>query len=376
MLTVIRRFARKLVLRLFLAVTGVVAALLSAELIVRTVTPAQGVTHTPEQYLGPRKVGFVPHSRWEIDDPEYRETIQVNSLGYRDEEIDLSRETIVFLGDSQTFGTGVNQGERVSDLVRQYINANCPTLNVLNVSMPGASTYDERRFLADVIKKGVKVRHVFLSIVTNDHFANEQDADDPLEFDDDDHLPQRQHSYFSRWVKRHRYDSRLVQLIVERLSRSDLFLSVYSKIKFDFGIGEFRSLRDIYVDEEGSRSRLHYTQTAVDEIQKLAPVSIILIPDRYRFDPTLLKVARKELLQEIKTGQELDFDRESKLVRDIANELTAPLIDPIEFFRSAEDPGSLSFPLNGHLTVTGHKLLAGIILRDPAALRTVCGDKN
>lgn len=366
------RLIRPLFIRCLLVAFGVFISLILGELTVRLATSPYAVTRTPVEFVTPNKVGFIPLSRWQLTEPEFQTTVEINSLGYRDLEIDPEKATIVVLGDSQTFGTGVNAGERMSDHVRAYVEQNCPNYNVLNVSMPGASTYDERRFLADVQRKGVSVRYVLLNIVTNDHVGNENDENDPPEFDTEDNKASATKSRFSIFVQKHRYDSRLVMLLVRTLSAQEWFASWYTNMKFDLGIGEFRALHKIYLDEAASAAQFQFTKRAITKIRALAPVTAVLIPDRYRVDPLLHDTAATELRSHVKPGQILDFDRESRLIKSITEELEVELIDPIENFRRAPDPSALSFPINGHLTRAGQALLGHEVLKSSKGFATVC----
>jgi hypothetical protein len=72
---------------------------------------------------------------WRIA-PEFRFTINTNSLGMRDPEPGKSlREGIVFVGDSFTMGYGVQDGEAFPALVRKGLQRRGVTIPVLNTGM-------------------------------------------------------------------------------------------------------------------------------------------------------------------------------------------------------------------------------------------------
>lgn len=365
-----RLLIKAIALRLILALFGISLTLIAAEISLRIVLPSAPTTNTPRDVLGPRKIGYVPFARWNVNEPEFKTVIHINSLGYRDQEIKPGVPTIVFLGDSQTFGTGVNFGERASDVVRESIDKSLTPLNVLNVAMPGASTFDERRLLVDVVKKGVNVKHVVLLVSTNDHFANSEDQDDPLEFDHVDGRPKKE-SAMKSWIKENRYRSRLVQFSLQRLVQLSWFQTMYSGLKADLGVGEFISLRNLYVDEREARNQIISTKQAIEHIQKIAPVTVVMVPDRYRVDPKLRTTAERELSAGLKPWQSVELDRESRLLREVSLTLGADFVDPNDDFRRQSEPHTLAYPLNGHLTVRGQRLLGDSIRKESKYIQSV-----
>lgn len=361
---------KDLFIKVLLLSFSLILTLALGEVAVRILIPANGVTHNPIEFINPNKAGFKSNSSWEVSEPEFIEKVSINSLGYRDQEIDPQKESIIFLGDSQTFGTGVNFGERTSDRVEQYVKKNCPNYNVLNVSMPGASTFDERRFLLDILNKGVKIKAVFLNIVTNDHYSNFKAKDLPLEFDPKQEVVNRK-TKFSFW-KKYRYKSRLINLSLQALSKYPWFLKIYSYLKLDLGLGEFQALKNIYLNEEVSIEQIKATEKAIEKIKEISPVSLILIPDRYRYNLGLQKSAEKELTENITSEEKLDFDREARQLKEVSLKQNIEFIDPIEVFKDHPNPLSLAYPINGHLTKEGHSLLAETIIKQSALLKNIC----
>lgn len=73
----------------------------------------------------------------------HKVSIYSNSLGFRSPEISPKKESgtyrIVFIGDSTTFGWGVNQDERFSELLQKRLNveAKCNRYEIINLGIPG-----------------------------------------------------------------------------------------------------------------------------------------------------------------------------------------------------------------------------------------------
>ena len=359
---------------ILLATAATVLSLLGAELLLRIVFPSNGVTRIPTQYLTESRIGFTPNAEWTVVEPEFTEKVNINSLGYRDIEVDPARPTIVFLGDSQTFGTGLNFGERVSDIVRAELPSRCASfpLQVLNVAMPGASTFDELAFLQDIRSKGVKVQAVLLGVVTNDHLPNKKQTELKEKLGKD--LARKKEWSLSKFLRELRNGSRLISFTTQRLSKIAWFNSIYAKYKLDLGLGEFQSLRNIYANEEIAADKISYTTQLIKQIATIAPTSVVVIPDKYRYVSSLQGAAYEELVKGLQPGETIDFNRESRIMRESLSETSIEYFDPIDTFARHAQPDTLSYPINGHLSPLGARLLAEEILRSSSVLQAACGN--
>ena len=84
-----------------------------------------------------------------IAEHAYRSTVTTNSLGFRGPEIDPNKPLLVFLGDSITFGYGINDDETITS----KIQAELPTWNVLNTASPGYNLHQQTAVFREKIKK-------------------------------------------------------------------------------------------------------------------------------------------------------------------------------------------------------------------------------
>jgi hypothetical protein len=160
----------------------------------------------------------VPNSRSTVALP--RETsVSHNSLGVRDAEFQRDgKPTILFVGDSLTWGYNLEVGERFSDLIRGMI----PAYNVVNAGVSGYGT-DQEYLMAKRLWPVVEPSIVVLMFcVENDHTDNSQNmryfnykpyvtaaAGGGLEFRGQP-APRPRRSYFSdNWLGRHSMLARL-----------------------------------------------------------------------------------------------------------------------------------------------------------------------
>jgi len=79
-----------------------------------------------------------------------QECVSINSFGLRDSEIDKDKETtirLLLLGDSVTFGWGVNQKEIFPEVLERLLNQNSTTeIEVINAGVGGYNTYQETQY--------------------------------------------------------------------------------------------------------------------------------------------------------------------------------------------------------------------------------------
>ncbi len=128
-----------------------------------------------------------PIPRWFEEDAEYRYVlkknfrqsypfvgtdfimeVQTNSLGFRDEEIELDpadkRPRILLLGDSFVFGFGVNIDDRLDSSLQEYIGDEAV---VINAGVPAWGTVQETKFGRDLFDR-VRPDVIVLTFCGND----------------------------------------------------------------------------------------------------------------------------------------------------------------------------------------------------------------
>ncbi len=89
----------------------------------------------PDIMMSDKLLGFrmMPNATREVHSAEFNLVYRTNSLGLREKEIGpTDKFKILFLGDSNTFGWGVPDGERFSDLIEKEI----PSVYSINAGVP------------------------------------------------------------------------------------------------------------------------------------------------------------------------------------------------------------------------------------------------
>lgn len=172
----------KLWLRLILVGGSILVGLVFAELFLR-VFPRQEDLATiyqmeriPETMLMAKydpKVGFrmEPNAKLEYQNPELRFTIATDGQGYR--KLTGTKEgdaTVVFVGDSFVWGTGVEASETIAARFAELVHLASP---VLPLAAPGWSSGQEMLALEDYFDGGHKPSLViFLFYLDNDLYEN------------------------------------------------------------------------------------------------------------------------------------------------------------------------------------------------------------
>lgn len=142
--------ARRLAARLGLAIAATVASLLVAELLVAVLVPAPGAgihfvararacCRLDDRLIWTFRPGV--SGTWGTD--EFEETASINSIGMRDHEIGPKRPgelRILAIGDSFTYGHGVQLDESYPKVVERALDGQVPragAVSVLNAGQPG-----------------------------------------------------------------------------------------------------------------------------------------------------------------------------------------------------------------------------------------------
>jgi hypothetical protein len=85
------------------------------------------------------------------------EHVHLNTSGFREREYELTKSRgsyrIAVIGDSYTFGQGIEKAERFSDLLELDLNRERRQIEVLNFGRPGYNTIDEIAVLRETVLK-------------------------------------------------------------------------------------------------------------------------------------------------------------------------------------------------------------------------------
>jgi lysophospholipase L1-like esterase len=125
-----------------------------------------GLDRVTGLFVGPQEQGLVfPRNvTRHFQTPEFAFTTTTNSLGFRDREFSeekTARTRIVALGDSFTYGWGVEAEQSWPRMLEQRLRSSGLDVEVLNLGQPGASP----RTYAEIAEKGIPQLHPDIVIV-------------------------------------------------------------------------------------------------------------------------------------------------------------------------------------------------------------------
>lgn len=151
----IHEIARTWVIHIMLVCAGIVTALLAAEILVALLLPQQvRMATSPASFFleYDPDIGWVNRAGAEGVSGTARDVgafnVRINSLGYRGKEVAVPKPAevrrIAFLGDSNTFGYGVQEGQRFSDILAQHQPA---STEIVNLGVFGYGTEQEAIYL-------------------------------------------------------------------------------------------------------------------------------------------------------------------------------------------------------------------------------------
>lgn len=137
---------------LLLAAAATLVALLLGEAAVRLIRPQIFPVHPPGMYVADPDVGsaLAPGFQGRLERAEFSAPFSVGPSGLRGEggARDRSALRILALGDSQTFGFGVRDGETYAAVLERLLRERTGRpVEVLNAGVPGYGTADQRNFL-------------------------------------------------------------------------------------------------------------------------------------------------------------------------------------------------------------------------------------
>jgi lysophospholipase L1-like esterase len=110
-------------------------------------------------FLGPSTripLGLLPSARARIETSEFAFELRTNRLGIRDDELAVPRTRrslprVLVLGDSFTFGWGVEHSEVWTERVEAALRARGPGVEMVNLGRPGAGPVDYADFAEQAI---------------------------------------------------------------------------------------------------------------------------------------------------------------------------------------------------------------------------------
>ena len=238
--------------------------------------------------------------------------VKTNSEGFRDDEYTKARNSktrIIFLGDSLTFGWGVEKEETFESLLESHLSRNIPT-EIINFCHGNYNTDQEVNLFAE---KGLQYKPDKVVLF---YFINDAEPT-PVK---------------SRWAFLGYFRS--VTLVWSR------YKAIASRISGHFSYKHYYS--DLYSE---SRPAWSATKLALEHLKGIC-------------DDSGIKV-QVVLLPELHELVNYPFLREHKMLTDVLTRLGIPYLDLVSRFRDVRNPRSLWVaPDDAHPNSKAHRMIA------------------
>lgn len=300
---------------------------------------------------------------------EFKVDININSRGLRDTEDFIQEENglrILALGDSFTFGIGVNQQATYPNQLEEAIRAQGINCEVINAGIPGYGTRQEVAFF-----KNYGLEYAPKIVILGFLMAN--DAEDNLgnyivkngfiitKDSKYPELPLSKFYIFKSFIRKH---SSLYCFIVSRLKSNVYARNIILKLGLitDLIPAELQ----FYKKDYSNRVKTCYgvTKLMLRELKRRCidnntELLIIGIPLKTQVYQKAWETAKKQYALK---DDEFDIDLPNKMMSEFCKEEKINFLDLLPSFRKLAQQGKqLYYIIDGHLNEEGHKITAKFI---------------
>ena len=315
--------------------------------------------------------------------PEFDTTIRINSLGFRDKEFARTKKgqyRILFLGDSFTFGWGVEAEESYPKLTEKILQNAHPPRPVETINAGFACCYSPDTYYLYLKKEGVTLDPDL--IVVGFYIGN--DIDFPGAFEDawsevdTNGLPLKIEHRFTQVVD-HYWEPRnlLFRYRVPVIRNSHVFQGIVEAIGLlDRKVSALFPHAPEPVPEAGRsdaapvsnpipydyrKEYLPRTEFVFKRVQQLflgmkreadkhsIPILVVMIPEKIQLE------------RDPFPGLDADLEKPQRLFSRFFQENGIAYLDLLPYFRERADKEVFYFKRDEHFNVSGHKLAASLI---------------
>lgn len=354
-----KEFLQNIVLML----AAILICLIVAEIILRTCCPL-GTSTIPNLYKDDTELGYVLSPDQTIIDkqPEFSIIIKTNSFGLRNDPIDISTLkksdlVILGLGDSYTFGAGVNNDQTfLAKMESLLIQDNLHTIT-LNAGIGGYGTAQEvilAKRLVPIFRPNMVILGFFLGNDINDNatFLSSSSISSSTQQTTHVHpwhyfIKTLDHLYIYSYVHRLKLTTPIVARLFWHINHPSDESTNYEQFHKDYS----SAMNQKWFMTRGKLKELNENLRK----QKIT-LLILLIPYQFQINSEL----RQPILSLYDLHESsLDLHKPNALIQQFAEENQIPIIDATDIL--GRDPKKYFYRLDGHLTPLGHAEVAKLL---------------
>ena len=306
----------------------------------------------PDPLLGSR---YIPGAVWRFRHPEYEVEYAINAAGFRDtttrtREKPLGVTRILLLGDSFTFGLGVNYEQTWPVIAERELKRQGMAIDLIKAGREGADTRSELILLRRLART-YHIDAVILGFLINDLYTNVPYAPSTSDSSTKEKKGSNQQSVF-RQVGQYR-TFHLLTLVRRMLQSIDLsYILIYLAAP---ARGEYLRLP---LSEAPAR-QLNVTETLLRQVAAFCdslgkPLIVYSLPQQFQ----VLYASSGRADPRIDVGY---YDRHFTQVAATAGFQWVATVDAFVEARKSID-ADLFYPLDGHFTSAGNSVAAQIFI--------------
>jgi lysophospholipase L1-like esterase len=280
---------------------------------------------------------------------------EINDHGFRDDRLREDAFKILALGDSFTFGDGVEQRYAYPHQLESILasQTNLAPVDVINAGIPSYDTRSELKYF-EILSKSIRPGIVLVNILANDILSNLQRVDS-------EHYKSLSENKAPIVVERHG-DSGVVPLpgALKKFLQNESHLYILTARGFHSVLLGLRLRNpvcyglEVLPETDDVKSAWAQTKQLLAEFQSLAgsigaELVLVHIPQNTEF-----------LTNDTSEERKCDWQAASRHLDAIARSLSLPMVSTFDALRrqGGED---LYYPVDGHLTSRGYRVVADVV---------------
>lgn len=162
---------KKFLYKFILVFISIIITFLVIEIGMRLILPSQRHLAMYQESENGNHV-LKPNLNLRYNQKEFSHDVITNSFGFRNKRELINVDVILFVGDSFTFGSGVDEEQHYSYIFDKLLNWNESRFNLYNAGVPGYSTINQYIYINDLINRKLDIKKIFLGIDISDFNEN------------------------------------------------------------------------------------------------------------------------------------------------------------------------------------------------------------
>ena len=293
---------------------------------------------------------------------EFNNTIKLNDKGLRDynHDYESNKYRILFLGDSMTFGYGVEAEETYPKVLEKILNEKNNSYETINAGITAYNTAQELTYLET---EGLKYKPnlVILGFMLNDVSGNYFEGE---AFDIENNklkakYPVYNFSFLSKiknYLSTHSHFARVIRKNLGLWSKMDENKKVWN----DRVIKTIAGINWNEMNASWNKTFLLINKMKEDLDKENIKLLVVVLPTKEQIDDKQLK----EMVKDYKLNEsEIKIDNSQKIIGDYLKKNKIIFLDLFKDFKNADKNNDFYYDYDGHFNKNGHEFAAQIVYK-------------